>query len=76
MFQDAILEDLTSINHQNLHIMKTDLDLMMYDLSNLRATRKLALQLINSAPNSAALPAALPPPPHPAQSYSSTICQL
>ena len=61
-FQDAIQEnnifELTSVNHQYTQAMKSNLDFLQYDCSNLRAVHKIALQILNShATASTPLPA-------------------
>ena len=53
MFQDAIQENnifkLTATNNQYAQSMKSNLDFLQYDCSNLRAAHKLAMQILNSA---------------------------
>ena len=50
-FQEAIQEinifELTSVNHQYVQAMKSNLDFFLYDHSNLHA-HKIAMQILNS----------------------------
>ena len=41
-------EEITSINHLYNQNLKSNLDFILYDLSNLRATRQIAMNLLNS----------------------------
>ena len=64
-FQGAIQEKyifkLTSVDHQYTQAMKSNMDFLLYDLSNLRTVNKTALQILNShAAVSTPLPASPP----------------
>ena len=75
--QQNDIDELTNINHLYKHTMKSNIDCLLYDRSNLCATRQTAMNLLNSHITTfTPLPTSPPNSQVHAHSKSTTICQF
>ena len=71
--QENYIDEITSINYLYNQTLKSNLDFILYDYSDLRATRQIAMNLLNSH---IATSTPLPTSPPDCPSCSTTICQF
>ena len=75
--QENDIDEVTSINHLYNQTLKSNLDFILYDRSNLHATRKIAMNLLNSNIAASTLLPTSPPnsqvPAHPAPPPSASF---